>query len=453
MTNTIDQIRELKNQCFEHLEALRANDFENQTFGQEREFSAQNLIKATHELLTSVTAMTKSPAKFARNSNYSERSQINSGLNNLNSYLSQRNLQSVEATLRNLIPSVRNISWNFQKEFSGAYSEAADAVDNRMSELSSKTAEYEEIGQSIADKHLVIEQKETALSEQLQRLEEQNTELTSKLEELETKKTELQSIIDEEEEKSSQITELLSSSKANEAVVSSFSKRVEKRETQLEGQEGKTSEFMGRLETLEKNHRDTIKTMENEREQYLMQAQTLIESSKQALEFTTAEGLSAAFQARQETVNKQRPWLWLIASLGFLGAVIYLSLSLLSNEFKWQLAIVRLSLMPLLVAGVWFCAGQYVKIKNIAEDYAFKTTLAKSIVGFSDQLSNSDGKGEVYNQFMVSTMAQIHKDPLRKHSIKSQELETSNFRTEIQKQSAEISRLQKVISGLMPKEL
>jgi hypothetical protein len=33
--------------------------------------------------------------------------------------------------------------------------------------------------------------------------------------------------------------------------------------------------------------------------------------------------------------------------------------------------------MPISVA--WFCAGQYTKLRNIAEDYAYKTMLAQSI--------------------------------------------------------------------------
>jgi hypothetical protein len=34
--------------------------------------------------------------------------------------------------------------------------------------------------------------------------------------------------------------------------------------------------------------------------------------------------------------------------------------------------------MPISVA--WFCAGQYTKLRNIAEDYAYKTMLAQSII-------------------------------------------------------------------------
>jgi hypothetical protein len=36
-------------------------------------------------------------------------------------------------------------------------------------------------------------------------------------------------------------------------------------------------------------------------------------------------------------------------------------------------AIARISIISLPFAGAWFCAGQYTKLKNIAEDYAYKT--------------------------------------------------------------------------------
>ena len=44
--------------------------------------------------------------------------------------------------------------------------------------------------------------------------------------------------------------------------------------------------------------------------------------------------------------------------------------------------------------------------------------MAKSLVGFSDQLSSVTEKGEEYQHFIKSVLSQIHNDPLRKHSVK-----------------------------------
>ena len=40
------------------------------------------------------------------------------------------------------------------------------------------------------------------------------------------------------------------------------------------------------------------------------------------------------------------------------------------------------------IAGAIFCANQYIRQKNVIEDYTYKMVLAKSIVGFSEQLNN-----------------------------------------------------------------
>ena len=73
----------------------------------------------------------------------------------------------------------------------------------------------------------------------------------------------------------------------------------------------------------------------------------------------------------------------------------------------------------ILIAAAWFCAGQYVKQRNIAEDYAYKAALAKSMVGFSEQLSTESDKGAEYSYFIRSVLSEMLNDPLRKHSQKT----------------------------------
>ena len=69
-------------------------------------------------------------------------------------------------------------------------------------------------------------------------------------------------------------------------------------------------------------------------------------------------------------------------------------------------------MIPLTLTGAMFCARQYVKQKNIIEDYAYKTVLAKSIVAFSEEFK---GK-EQYSQYIETVLREIHQDPLRQRS-------------------------------------
>ncbi|CAB9539091.1 hypothetical protein BROOK1789B_348 [Bathymodiolus brooksi thiotrophic gill symbiont] len=65
--------------------------------------------------------------------------------------------------------------------------------------------------------------------------------------------------------------------------------------------------------------------------------------------------------------------------------------------------------------GAWFCAEQYTKLKNIAEDYTYKTMLAQSIIGFSEQLKDKDDNDETYKTYMKKMLDEIHQHPLKNH--------------------------------------
>ena len=108
-----------------------------------------------------------------------------------------------------------------------------------------------------------------------------------------------------------------------------------------------------------------------------------------SLEYKTAEGLSAAFTTQYDRANnKKLNIFWLVSASFFVAASIGVGVWVaLNEEIQLPAVVSRISLLPILLGGAWFSAGQYVKQKNIAEDYAYKSVLAKSIVGFSDQLS------------------------------------------------------------------
>lgn len=189
---------------------------------------------------------------------------------------------------------------------------------------------------------------------------------------------------------------------------------------------------------------EKLETFSSTRQGYLDEAQELIKNAKLALEYKTAEGLSAAFQTRQTELEESRSVFWLLGAMVFVSAIIAVSLLFLSDDKAGlNTTLSRITLVPMLAGGAWFCAGQYVKKQNLSEDYAFKTALAKSMIGFSEQLSDGADKGEVYNHFVKSTLNQIHKDPLRKHTIKAQEMGSDARHVEIQDMQSQMAQLMK----------
>ena len=77
-------------------------------------------------------------------------------------------------------------------------------------------------------------------------------------------------------------------------------------------------------------------------------------------------------------------------------------------------------MVPFTILAAIFCANQYVKQKNLAEDYAYKAVLTKSIVAFSDELRENDEKG--YSEYISTVLKEIHQDPLRKRGKEKDEI-------------------------------
>jgi hypothetical protein len=56
----------------------------------------------------------------------------------------------------------------------------------------------------------------------------------------------------------------------------------------------------------------------------------------------------------------------------------------------------------------------------LAEDYAYKAVLTKSIVAFSEELRKKDETG--YSEYISTVLKEIHQDPLRKRSKEKDEI-------------------------------
>ena len=198
---------------------------------------------------------------------------------------------------------------------------------------------------------------------------------------------------------------------SNEKVIEHFALKVQERDKRL-----------GELQQITEENKKKLSDYEVERNKILDEANKLIESAKTALNYKTAEGISASFQEQHSNAKDWhlKGW-WIIGALLFIGIAISLGVWILIGQTdKIHIIIGRIALIPLPIVGAIFCANQYVKQKNIIEDYAYKMVLAKSIVGFSEQLKKdpSEDKGE-YIHYMKVALEEIHKDPLRRRVIKS----------------------------------
>lgn len=77
----------------------------------------------------------------------------------------------------------------------------------------------------------------------------------------------------------------------------------------------------------------------------------------------------------------------------------------------WMQVVGKISMLPLLVTTIVFCANQYSKQKDLLEDYSYKLALAKSMVPFSEEPREKDS--ERYREYLSSVLKEILLDPLR----------------------------------------
>ncbi|MET7259316.1 hypothetical protein [Dyadobacter fermentans] len=186
-------------------------------------------------------------------------------------------------------------------------------------------------------------------------------------------------------------------------------------------------------------YKQTITVIQNEAEAVVnkgSEVSQLIEQAQIALQLNSAEGVSAAFAAQHRNASSGwQLWTWISACVVCLGGALYLTITLISEK---HIAIPKDKISPLLLAFPWliivgravsvsiclsaaaFCARQYTKQKQLAEDYAYKSVLAKSIVAFSQEIKKSDDSNVA--EYLTTVLAEIHRDPLRNKLTKNDAL-------------------------------
>lgn len=110
-----------------------------------------------------------------------------------------------------------------------------------------------------------------------------------------------------------------------------------------------------------------------------------------------------------------RVWIWGATAFTLIALSIGLWVGLVDGDLKPNILVSRTLIIFISLSGAWFCAGQYVKTSNIASDYAYKVSLAKSIVAFSDQLKVKNSDDASYKEYMKKVLDEIHQHPLRSY--------------------------------------
>ena len=407
---TINQIRDKRDSLREKIKDADFSTNGSQTYGGENEYNFKGLVGGIEALLTDLSTLTKAPRKFVKLSTSLERTNIVNFLTEIEIYFdSPQNYLSQFEGLKTLLRgyNVRSFSER-QIEFESEIEETRKIKLQLQQEL----VEVKKIREEIESNNSTIDEnventatKLTEIESQLEEITKRKDELVEQSETLEEINTELGTTKEKASENLDEIVTSMTESKSNEKLISQFASKVQDRDR--------------RLDELEQNiviNNDKLADYQKERVKILEEADKLIESSKKALNYTTAEGISASFQSQYDkSDNNQIIAGWISGAIICLLGAVRLGIWVLHDFNEIGELIGRISLLPLPIIGAVFCANQYTKQKNIIEDYAYKMVLSKAIVGFSEQLKkNGSETNEEYIHYVKTALEEIHKDPLRK---------------------------------------
>lgn len=415
-TQLIKDIKKLRDDIKNKLEIMNKAQFYTSSFGNEKEYNGKGLYLGLDALIIDISYLIKSHNIFISISTYEERNQIKSELSNIYSYLDSpqylwQYVDSLKKILRQYNVRGNSERWENFAEINKELLEQSNEFQELLVDIKSIKENAEVTKDVITKKKEEINEQFSNIEKEIESIEEVKNDTIQNSDKLKNIISSLEKIKEDADDKLETIVESYNSIMSNEKIIDNFALKVQERDNRL-----------GELQQLTEDNKKKLTDYEQERSKILDEANQLIESAKTALNYKTAEGISASFQEQHSNAKDWhlKGW-WIIGALLFIGIAISLGVWILIGQTdKIHIIIGRIALIPLPIVGAIFCANQYVKQKNIIEDYAYKMVLAKSIVGFSEQLKKdpSEDKGE-YIHYIKVALEEIHKDPLRKRVFKT----------------------------------
>ena len=424
-TNTIIAIEELREKILNSIVEYRAyylqqgTNMDEPVYGSEKEYSINSIIHTIQNLLGDVAYLVNAHNVFLSTYTYSEREKIKNQLIQVSQHLHNRNNHHVVSALEELKILLRIWNVRIDKRKLEGFNDELEHTRQLKASIENDMIDVKSIMEKVNAAHEEIlmhkEQLESCLGDIRKQQETLRIMQTDEQAELSNIKETLKIISNNEQI----ISQNLEKTNLAKKIFDDFLQKISERESQLQQQESQTSKY-----------NDALKNFASDYAVKLEEAKILINEAKAALNYKNAEGLSAAFSEQlKETKSKKNTIGWLVGAIIFLGITILIGVWIItgwwidttaSTENQMLLNLIgRLSMIPLTITGSIFCANQYTKQKNLIEDYAYKTTIAKSMVAFSEELRGKDP--ERYAEYISTILKEIHQDPLRKRGKNADE--------------------------------
>lgn len=384
-------------------------------WGSEDEYSPNGLLKCLNNIKDDIAFLVANPESFILLSTYEERRDIHECLSRIASDADGSNLYRTP-NIVDLLDKLKKLLHPYKLQTD---KKRKIAFQQTITELITQSEHLRQVLEEAREKEKAIDDIYSAISEGFDSIARKEETISALLkqsketkEELDELQEELENVADEIRTLNTASSEAKDKTLANKAKVEDFVEEIGEHQKQIEKQDAQFEKFKT---TLEENS--------SKQQEYLAEACNLIEKSKLALSYTTSVGLSSSFDAQCKEIKGWKSfklWSWLVAAaIGVIGVICIGVWLIYGNHHAndgnvtsmWLQIIGKISMIPLLVTTIVFCANQYGKQKNLLEDYSYKLALAKSMVAFSEELREKDS--ERYKEYLSTVLNEILKDPLR----------------------------------------
>jgi len=386
-------------------------------YGSENEYSLKGVIGGVKNILDDLGFLTRSHNLFLKLSTLSERNEMIQQLNQLNNSLANRQVPNIVIYLDALKSKLRTYNLRTDRDRYVEYNDALDALCRKAIELEDSINDVKKKIEEAGETYTEIQGKQTEYNEIIKELTDKKDEFKAEYDSFVSDVGDFKVLADKAKANEQSVATHLKQVEGDKEAFDEFIEKIDDREKVLAKQNEATENYEKKLDAYDKDQQKKLKEVAE-----------LIEKARQALQYTTAAGMSAAFQEQYDKTNDKwaKRW-WLIFAVIFLAITIFIGAWIVTGwgikgDSSTQLfsLIGRLSMVPFTILAAIFCANQYVKQKNLAEDYAYKAVLTKSIVAFSEELRENDEKG--YSEYISTVLKEIHQDPLRKRGKEKDEI-------------------------------
>lgn len=178
--NSIANLKATRDLLKASVKAIKVQEFEGRTFGNESEYNARGVVTGVDSIITDIGGLLRAPKRFLQCSNHSERVTLDKQLSDLNHYIADEDLASACNHVEALKPILRGYAIRYTDERLDEFIERTNELQKKIQSLSELLSGSEEAHKKI----LEITRTAQSLNDEIESQNETLTERQSVLDNL-----------------------------------------------------------------------------------------------------------------------------------------------------------------------------------------------------------------------------------------------------------------------------